>query len=281
MISGILVLTLLACSCASPPPADAPPAQAEPSGPLVMDLDFNPFPLGELRAPWIRNQGLYVVPMALSSRLQVVDNAGIGGKALRVTYPAGQIGPAASGGLFVVNLPPSDEYYLSYRVLFEDGFDFAKGGKIPGLSSGGAVFSGGNIPDEGQGWSARMAWGGDRSLSLYLYWCGQASSQCGDTLHLRKAFLTPGVWHSIVQRVKINAPNQADAVIQVWFDGQLKFAKENFQLRSGDLGRADSFLFSTFPGGSTLDFAPAEDCHAQFDRFQVTTLPPPGIETVD
>ena len=77
---------------------------------------------------------------------------------LRVTYPANTVGPEHNGGQFLVNLPPANEYYLRYRVRFQPGFDFAKGGKLPGLTSGGGKYSNAHKPLDGDGWTARLMW---------------------------------------------------------------------------------------------------------------------------
>ncbi|MFP6888111.1 MAG: hypothetical protein VB997_11130, partial [Opitutales bacterium] len=55
------------------------------------------------------------------------------GKSLRVSYPKGSLGPNEGGGVFRERLTPRESYRLSYRVLFEKGFDFRRGGKLPGL----------------------------------------------------------------------------------------------------------------------------------------------------
>ena len=84
------------------------------------------------------------------------------GKSLRVTYPKGSLGPNEGGGVFRQKLPPLSSRSLSYRVLFEKGFDFRRGGKLPGLG-GGKANTGGNKPT-GDGWSARYMWGEDGKL---------------------------------------------------------------------------------------------------------------------
>jgi hypothetical protein len=86
---------------------------------------------------------------------------------LRVTYPADSASRLAakdddaSDGGFQVYLArsrgPVDEAWLSYRLRFPDGFDFVKGGKLPGLF-GGTVTSGRHIPDGTNGFSTRYMW---------------------------------------------------------------------------------------------------------------------------
>lgn len=252
-----------------------PPAGTAQS--LAMDLDFAKGPIGELNRRFLQANALNVRSLYLSPRMEIVADPEAGHPVLRVAYPAGKILPGASGGAFVADLPPANEYYLSFRMKLEKGFDFAKGGKLPGLASGGGRFTGGVMPGAGEGWSARMVWGGDHSISLYLYYIDQRNPRDGETLHFKNGYLTPGDWQTIIQRVKVNNSERPDAVIQVWVNGELKFSKEGFRLRNAPLGLVDSFLFSTFHGGSRPDFAPKTDSYIRFDRFQVSTQPPPGI----
>jgi hypothetical protein len=40
-----------------------------------------------------------------------------------------------------------------------------------------------------------------------------------------------------------------------------------------DVALVDQFLFSTFHGGGTRDWAPRRDSHARFDDFVLSSLP--------
>ena len=56
---------------------------------------------------------------------------------MRVSYPTGGVGTALGGAQFKVPLPGSyKELFVSYRIRFAAGFDFVKGGKLPGLCGG-------------------------------------------------------------------------------------------------------------------------------------------------
>lgn len=67
-------------------------------------------------------------------------------KAWEAFYPCGSINPSATipGGFGFYMSGPEDfveelkknvvnEAVFGYRVIFEDGFDFVKGGKLPGI----------------------------------------------------------------------------------------------------------------------------------------------------
>ena len=106
----------------------------------------------------------------------IVRDEAAHGKVLRVAFPKGRSAPRTGGLQFSVNIPSADEYWLSYQVKFEPGFDFRKGGKLPGLTSGGSRYTGGKKPTAGDGWSARYMWrtgGRGRGLSLLCRYAGR------------------------------------------------------------------------------------------------------------
>jgi hypothetical protein len=120
---------------------------------------------------------------------------------------------------------PSKAYTLSYDVYFEPGFDFAKGGKLPGLAAA-AFDSGctedGNTKRQGSNWSERLMWRANGRLQLYSYDQSRPSGSCGiettiDDLPGDPQFelpgtipsddkfrLQPGTWYSVRLSVRVN-----------------------------------------------------------------------------
>lgn len=248
---------------------------------------------GELPPPlWVSfesdSPGLYTFPQlsndwkriawaSLSNRTDIVSDPADGsGKALRVRYPAGSLGPGEGGAQFVVKLAPADEYWLGYRLRFAQGFDFRKGGKLPGLSSGGLKFSGGNIPKNGEGWTARYMWREDGRLMLYVYHAGMRGPW-GDGMSVN-ARIQPDTWHALVQHVRLNTGSESNGLLEVWFDGSNVFSRSNLQFRLGTKGAIDSFAFSTFHGGNTDDFRCRTESFAFFDDFVIDREADPLIE---
>ena len=184
---------------------------------------------------------------------------------LRIAYPEGSVGPGEGGGQFRVNLPPRDEYYLSYRVKFEEGFDFRRGGKLPGLC-GGRGNTGGQSPT-GDGWSARYMWGREGRLTIYLYHLEQRS-RYGESLATGFR-LEPGRWYRLTQRIRVNDPDRSDGELQVWVDGAEVLFRDDLRFRNVAGAQVDIFYFSTFHGGNTPDWAPQRDSFARFDRFRI------------
>ena len=194
------------------------------------------------------------------------------GNSLRVNYPQGSIGPNEGGGQFRERLAPRNAYRLTYRVLFEKGFDFRKGGKLPGLG-GGKANTGGKKPT-GDGWSARYMWGEGGNLSLYLYHLDQKTDY-GDRIEL-KAKAIPGHWLQLEQKVTVNDPGKENGSIRIRIDGKLALDQQGLSLRGKvkrDVALVDQFLFSTFHGGGTRDWSPRRDSHARFDDFVLSPRP--------
>ena len=127
--------------------------------------DFEDDPLGQysrsnLNADWISPSSSNGVD---EGRVSIVNDGS--SKVLRVEYPEGLFGSGddRTGGQWRTIFDQGYEAVeLEYRLKFEDGFDFVRGGKLPGLA-GGAGNSGGSRPNGTDGFSARMHWRTNRS----------------------------------------------------------------------------------------------------------------------
>lgn len=197
----------------------------------------------------------------------VTDPQTANNKFLRVTYPEGQVGASRSGGQFINQLTPSEEYFLDYYIRFDDNFDFQLGGKIPGLS-GGRSNTGGNRPT-GDGWSARFMWREGGRAVVYLYHMDQPSN-FGHDFELNRSF-NRGQWHRLTQRIKVNTGNNNDGILQVWFDGELVILRNDIRYRNNNQAPVDHFYFSTFYGGNTSDWAPDYTSTISYDNFRIGT----------
>lgn len=138
---------------------------------IVFCIDFDTDPVGKYTPPLLMAD--FVAPSFSSGveekRVSIVrGNDPRWGRSLRVLYLKGGFGPDEGGALWRLDLGRNyEELYLSYWVQFDLGFDFVKGGKLPGLV-GGQANSGGDKPDGLTG-SVR-AWPGARP--------GRRSSTC-------------------------------------------------------------------------------------------------------
>ncbi|WP_420582313.1 polysaccharide lyase [Reichenbachiella sp.] len=236
----------------------------------VLDVDFENQAIGNYDTTALQQDFDTIKWSIIKNRGSVLQD-GTKGKVLQISYPQGAVGPEQGGVQFVRPIPPAATYYLSYDIYFEEGFDFALGGKLPGLTSGGAAFTGGKHPDQGQGWSARYMWTGEQKPIVYLYY-KDMQEKYGEAIHLKAKFET-GKWHTLIQRIQINTPGKKDAEIEVWMDNQKVGQKKNFSIREGDLGLIDSFYFSTFHGGATPEWAPKNDSFIQIDNIRIYKQP--------
>jgi hypothetical protein len=217
------------------------------------------------------------------SNLQVVhEPAGRFPTFLRVHYPAGSASPTVSradhapvGGaqiyLYRDGVAPTDGADLRYFVRFPAGFDFVKGGKLPGLF-GGRVNNGRHIPDGTNGLSTRYMWraGGHGEVYAYL----PTSKEHGTSLGRGNWSFTPDAWHEIEQRVRLNHPGSADGEVQVWFDGKQVLDQRGLEFRTVPDLQIEGLFFSTFFGGSDASWASTASTHVDFAGFDLRSLGP-------
>ena len=107
-------------------------------------------------------------------------------KAMRISYPEEKFGPWQTGATWQMKLPkylnqkPYEALTLEYKVLFKEGFLYARdglfGGKLPGLM-GGETISGGKTSTGKNGWTARLMWGQKGRGLGYLYYPDMKSDE--------------------------------------------------------------------------------------------------------
>ncbi|NEP62702.1 MAG: hypothetical protein F6K31_38250 [Symploca sp. SIO2G7] len=195
---------------------------------------------------------------------------------LRVHYPAGTASPSVSrqtdsplggaqfyGELF---LPAQPRLRLSYYVRFAEGFDFVKGGKLPGLF-GGAGASGGKIPNGTDGFSARLMWRKNGQGEVYAYL--PTSEAYGTSIGRGSWQFQPGIWYRLEQEIKLNTPDQADGEIRLWVNDALVLEQQDMVFRTADSLQIDGIFFSTFFGGGDPSWATPQDTYIDFANFSV------------
>lgn len=105
-------------------------------------------------------------PYTNSSAIVSTGQLGSDGPVLQVTYPKGSYSHDTGGTQFynlwnLTNGQNFESMMLSYELAFENGFDWVKGGKLPGLRGGlnSTGCSGGNqVTPTGDCFSARLMW---------------------------------------------------------------------------------------------------------------------------
>jgi hypothetical protein len=158
-----------------------------------------------------------------------------------------------------ISLPnPMYEATLKFAIKFDEGFDFAKGGKIHGLGPDNPI-QGGNKGTPG-GWSLRMLFEENGFLSSYLYH-QKNSGKYGDCIKTDSIIFTPGKYHHVDLYMKLNNPaSEKNGVFEIWVDEKKRISGSGIQFRSveGDSTLINNFLFSTFHGGNSPVYAPKD-----------------------
>lgn len=194
---------------------------------------------------------------------------------LRVHYPAGSASPsvtaqgAASGGaqfLATLGQLPKDQMRLRYFLRFSDGFDFVKGGKLPGLY-GGEAPSGGNIPNGYDGFSSRLMWRSNGVGEVYAYL--PSSTIYGTSIGRGAWTFRPGIWHQVEQELKLNTPGRSDGWVRIWLDKTLVLEKTGLHFRSTNALKIEGVFFSTFFGGNDVSWATPKNVHVDFADFAI------------
>lgn len=157
---------------------------------------------------------------------------------------------------------------LSYDVKFHSDFQFVKGGKLHGLGGGSSTT--GCDPIDSDGWSVRVMFNGDGAPKLYVYHQDRQSS-CGDSFSNFTGFkFALNRWYRVEIFVKLNTTaSNADGYIELYVDGKKIVEKHGIRLTGNMNALVDTFMFSTFHGGSTADWAPTKTVKAYFDNFTV------------
>lgn len=194
---------------------------------------------------------------------------------LRVDYRPGKIGPEENGAGWRFPMGRRETAELSYTVRFGEGFEWVKGGKLPGLCGGPENVSGGRPADGTNGFSARLMWRRDGRGEAYLYHQDQPD-RYGDQVPFPPDFrFATGIDLRIRLRVSMNEPGERNGSIRVWIrageDAEREVVRrEDLRWRSVDSFGIDSLYFETFHGGSDRSWTPSKPCHAEFGDFVVT-----------
>jgi len=207
-----------------------------------------------------------------SSMESVNYTSGDSGRGLRVTYPAGAIGGSSAVGGEWYFQQATKEKWLSYSVEFDNDFEFVLGGKLPGLGGGstpsGGVGGGCGVGGTG-GYSMRLQWGGgtgEPNMIGYLYYQGQ-NATFGEEIDL--GFVPQqGVKYNVKIGVDIGTAGNNDGWYRIYINGALLAQANNINfICAGETWTNNAFMFSTFYGGNTPNWAPNNDNTLIFADF--------------
>jgi hypothetical protein len=212
---------------------------------------------------------------------RVVDEIAGFPPSLIVSYPGGDYGFGRfEGGLQFDShpLPDSLRMRLSYSLYVPAGFDWVRGGKLPGLFGGRSLSGGDNEGLGVDGMSIRLHWRSGGEIHAYGYipsnndprFCRLPGIDCNEAYGvgiLRNTFwLIPGQWNTIVLEATMNDIGENNGIVTMQVNGKSgSFGTAVFRL-SSDLLFSGVF-FSTFFGGHDESWAPPVDQELGFRDF--------------
>ena len=278
---GSLLALLFISACVNDVPLNTPTPNVDPI--VVIDVDFETSVNGA-SGYYTLTELLVDFPSASTgvdgidqNRARIIDSGDSHGRVLQIHYPLNTFGNENGGAQFKVYLDQAyDDLYLAYDFHLRPDFMFVRGGKLPGFA-GGDANTGGEIPDGTDGWSARMMWRESGNLVQYVYHPDMPASM-GEDFFYQNADASPvsistGVWHTVVHRIKMNAPGSSNGVMQAWFDGVKVLDQSGMRFRDIDALGIDMFYFSTFFGGSDASWSAARAEYILFDNIRVYREP--------
>ncbi len=194
------------------------------------------------------------------------------GAVLRAFFPAGTSSPSdgkrGGAGFYAAPqaLAGAEHACLRYRLHFPDGFDFVKGGKLPGLY-GGEAPSGGTQATGDNGFSARFMWRRDGQGELYAYVVNQDTAY-GASLGRGSWHFASGDWVTVEQEIRLNDPDRQDGLMRVWIDGEPRLEVSGVEFRDVQDAHIDGLMFSTFFGGTGESWRTPRDQYLDFADFK-------------
>jgi hypothetical protein len=209
------------------------------------------------------------------------------GPVLRVTYNEGSFSHDTGGSQFysLWNTTDGSSFHtmmLSYELAFDQGYDWVKGGKLPGLRGGlnSTGCSGGNQASGLDCFSARLMWRTAGSGEVYSYiptpndLCSTKSIICnsdfGISIQRGNFVFVSGQWMRVTLLVQLNnPPNLANGYMALYFNDALAISQPNLQIRAADSVAANGLYFSTFFGGSDTSWATPVTTHTYFRNFRL------------
>ncbi|KAM0754315.1 hypothetical protein T439DRAFT_175419 [Meredithblackwellia eburnea MCA 4105] len=174
--------------------------------------------------------------------------------ALRALYPAGSYSPGNTpqGGIGFyaapVDITSSTNLSFSYSVFFPTGFNFVKGGKLPGLYGGKKGCSGGDAATNCFSTRIMFRTGGMGEMYLYAPREKQVEALCtlpplsfcnsvyGMSIGRGSWTFATGVWTNVRQDVWLNTPGVADGGFNIWVNGELKLSSSQVYYRNTAAG---------------------------------------------
>ncbi len=215
--------------------------------------------------------------------LAFLADPAVAGRAMRLQLRRGSIdpgtmrrrglSPSGAGFKAAVIAGGASAATLHYRLRFAPGFDFVRGGKLPGLY-GGRGHSGGRMPNGHDGFSLRLMWREAGAGEVYAYLPGlEGGPAHGRSLLRGQVRFEPGRWHAVRQQVQLNTPGHHDGWVRLTVDEQPAAQATGLRLRDTDRLRIDGVFVDVFFGGADDSWAARADTYVDLADFSVRVDP--------
>ena len=185
---------------------------------------------------------------------------------IRVTYVPSNIGSARIESLYSLSSEFKNQITFEYNVLFENGFEWSKGGKLPGLRGGNKIISttGCVRPQPINAWSFRLMWGPMGTITMYTYdqKRNEQNIPCGISNYSKVPVLSIGKWINIKIYMKVNN-QQNKGVAKLVINNKLISYRSNITWCPLNT-TIDHIYFSTFYGGDDISWAPRNSTFIRF-----------------
>lgn len=231
-------------------------------------------------------------------KLPSAGNAPDGSYALIANYPAGTVKLSAPGHGYSfyssgdndgIEITGAKEVVFSYSVMFQAGFQFNKGGKLPGLYGGTSLdmaksCSGGRQNDRDDCFSARLMWRTNGMGEIYNYlpsaaydnggYCSTPPMSVCDPTYgesiARGAFTwsSDGSWDTVAIRLKLNDANVANGEQEVFINGKSVISLKDLMISVNSETKIYGIMAQTFFVSSSN----ISDAAKLNDRVEATLL---------
>ncbi|MFY0605909.1 MAG: hypothetical protein JXR10_04285 [Cyclobacteriaceae bacterium] len=180
-------------------------------------------------------------------RLKINNNA------LRVIIPANTVGNA-SGVWAKINIQKGRKYSLEYKVRFESGFDWSRGGKLFGLS-GGQSYSGCKGPQtrsNGDGWSMRPMFRKEPGKTAWMMpyaYHQKMTKDCGEDWGNKKN-ISVNSWITVKMVVQMNNGTSTDGKLKMIVNGSTITNRSMRWVTKSAGNEIDKLMFDVYRGGN-------------------------------
>ncbi|KAI8591898.1 hypothetical protein BDZ88DRAFT_410048 [Geranomyces variabilis] len=221
-------------------------------------------------------------------RSVVPDPAGGRDKVMRVLYPASSYNPSGrpigGTGFYAqpADISAATTVSLEYLIYFPKGFNFVKGGKLPGLYGGRESCSGGDPATDCFSTRYMFRKNGAGEIYLYVDATAQVPDFCsippltvcngayGNSIGRGSFTWATGKWQSVLQRITLNTPGKNDGRVQVFYNGQSVVDFDQVSWRGEDSVGFIGVEFETFFGGADSSWATPTDQSVYFKGISLS-----------